>query len=602
MIITCEVCSTQFILDDTLIKPEGSKVKCSKCRHIFTAFPPDHPNVEVPDEPKPQEHDIPFDEQAFQDDSDFNKSQNDDFSLDSDTDSDNQDADLEDTDIDFSEIEFDEPEFDEPELQQEPPELQTDAVALDSQDQDIEIEDPAENFDEDGLDFATADFEIDEPELDFQDDNLELDTQDFEFENIDNGTISGPAPVSTDSDTDTADIEISFAQDDDADEDLELEELSLDMDDLSIEESSIDDLELDTKKDESSELDFDDDAQTDLILENDDLDLDLSLESEEAQIDDSAQQQGDIIEEQPDIKYDSLLSDDVELESDESEEPSEERDEQEADEEIAQPDTEQDKFAEYDTVLEQETEPEDADITIAAPDVKDSSDTPENQLPPTDDEIDTEASIDQAPLITPPSAQSVRQKRSARKKKGGSLAVKILLVLFLLIIVAYVAIIRLGVTIPVVSDIQIPFITEWLEPKQPAPQPPLKPVIDEPSIDGRFVSNKSAGDLFIVTGRIENPSNTAVSHIQVKGTLMTKDNTKAATLIAYCGNIIPEETLKSGNISDITKQMGVKQGHQNTNVDIKPGASVRFMLVFSNLPEDLSNFTVAMQGFEPAQE
>ncbi|HRF90516.1 MAG TPA: DUF3426 domain-containing protein, partial [Desulfobacter postgatei] len=138
-------------------------------------------------------------------------------------------------------------------------------------------------------------------------------------------------------------------------------------------------------------------------------------------------------------------------------------------------------------------------------------------------------------------------------------------------------------------------------PKQ-APQPPLDPIPDEPSINGRFVSNKSAGDLFVVTGRIKNPSNVAVSYIQVKGTLMTKDNTKAKTLIAYCGNIIPEETLMSGNISDITKQMDVRQGNQNTNVNIKPGASVMFMLVFSNLPEDLSNFTVAVQGFEPAQE
>ena len=602
MIITCEACSTQFVLDDALIKPEGSKVKCSKCQHIFTAFPPDHPNVEVPDEPTPQDHDIPFDEQAFQDDSDFDKSHNDDLSLDSDSDADSRDADLEDTDIDFSEIEFDEPEFDEPELQQEPPELQTDTATLDSQDQDIEIEEPAENFDEDGLDFETADFEIDEPELDFQEDDLKLDTQDFEFDEIENETASGPASVSADINPDTADIEISFAQDDDADSDLELEELSLDMDDLSIEESSIDDLELDTEKDESLELDFDDDAQTDLILEDDD--LDISLEPEEAQIDEPAQQQGDIIEEQLDIKDDGLPSNDIKLESDDSEEPSQEQDDWEADEEIEQTDTEQDKFAEYDTVLEQETEPEDADLTIPEPEVKDSTDTPETPLPPTDDKIDTttETSRDQTPLITPPSAQSVRQKRSTKKKKGGGLAVKILLVLLLLIIAAYVAIIRLGVTIPVVSDIQIPFITQWLEPKQPAPQPPLKPVIDEPSIDGRFVSNKSAGDLFIVTGKIENPSKTAISYIQVKGTLMTKDNTKAATLIAYCGNIISEETLKSGNISDITKQMGVKQGYQNTNVNIKPGASVRFMLVFSNLPEDLSNFTVAMQGFEPAQE
>ncbi|WP_462269785.1 DUF3426 domain-containing protein [Desulfobacter sp.] len=584
MIITCEACSTRFVLDDAMIKPEGSKVKCSKCRHIFTVFPPDQPENEVSDEPKSEEHDIPFDEQTLQDDSDFNESENDDFSIDSDLDS--QDDDLEDTDLDFSDIEFDEPEF-----QQKPPEHQATTKTPDSQGQDIEIEDPATDFDEDGLDFELADFEIDEPEFDLQDEDLKLDTQEFEFEEIENGSVSGLAPMSedSDSDTDTADIEISFAQDEYPDADLELEELSLDMDDL----------ELDTEKDESPELDFDDDAQPDLILEDDDQE-DLSLEPEESQIDTPDQPQGDIIGQQPDVNHDGSASNDVELEFDDSEE----RDDREADEEIEETASEQDKFAEYDKVLEQEIEPEDDGIIIPAPEIKDNTDTSETPLTPTDDEIDTttEASIDQAALITPPSAQNVRQKRSARKKKGGSPAVKILLVLFLLIIAAYVAIIRLGITIPLVSDIQIPVITQWLDPQQPAPQPPLKPVINEPSIDGRFVSNKSAGDLFIVTGRIENPSNTPVSYIQVKGTLMTKDNTKAATLLAYCGNIIPEEILKSGNISDITKQMGVKQGHQNTNVNIKPGTSVMFMLVFSNLPEDLSNFTVAIEGFEPAQE
>lgn len=515
MIITCEACSTRFVLDDALIKPEGSKVKCSKCRHVFTAFPLDGPEIKIPpDLPKPQENDISGDEPEIQDD----------FNIDSD--SYGQDADLEDADIDFSEIEFDEAKF-----EQNPPKRQTDTESVDFQYQDIEGS--AKDFDEDGLDFETADFEIDEPELDFQDNALKLDAQDFEFEKIKHGSASGPISVSSNSDM--ADIEISFAQDDDTVEDLELEELSLDMDDPVAEKSSIDDLELD------------------------------------------------------------------DLELDDSEEP----DDQEADEEIEQTAAEQDKFAEYDKVLEQDTEPQDASITIPDPEVEESTYPSENLLAPTDDEINTTigTSMGQEAFITTLSEQSVRQKRRAKEKKGLSLPVKILLVLVLLILAAYVAIIRLGVTIPVVSDIQIPFITEWLAPNpKQAPQPPLDPIPDEPSINGRFVSNKSAGDLFVVTGRIKNPSNVAVSYIQVKGTLMTKDNTKAKTLIAYCGNIIPEETLMSGNISDITKQMDVRQGNQNTNVNIKPGASVMFMLVFSNLPEDLSNFTVAVQGFEPAQE
>ena len=579
MIITCEACSTRFVLDDALIKPEGSKVKCSKCRHVFTAFPLDGPEIKIPpDLPKPQENDISGDDPEIQDD----------FNIDSD--SYGQDADLEDADIDFSEIEFDEAKF-----EQNPPERQTDTESVDFQYQDIEGS--AKDFDEDGLDFETADFEIDEPELDFQDNALKLDAQDFEFEKIKHGSASGPISVSSNSDM--ADIEISFAQDDDTVEDLELEELSLDMDDPVAEKSSIDDLELDdlelddleldTEKDEAHKLEFDDDNRN------------LSPDPEETLIDLPIQQQEEVIEEQADIEYESSLSNDVDLESDDSEEP----DDQEADEEIEQTAAEQDKFAEYDKVLEQDTEPQDASITIPDPEVEESTYPSENLLAPTDDEINTTigTSIGQEAFITTLSEQSVRQKRSAKEKKGLSLPVKILLVLVLLILAAYVAIIRLGVTIPVVSDIQIPFITEWLAPNhKQAPQPPLDPIPDEPSINGRFVSNKSAGDLFVVTGRIKNPSNIAVSYIQVKGTLMTKDNTKAKTLIAYCGNIIPEETLMSGNISDITKQMDVRQGNQNTNVNIKPGASVMFMLVFSNLPEDLSNFTVAVQGFEPAQE
>lgn len=41
MRITCESCTTTFNLDERLLKPAGSKVRCSNCRHVFLAFPPD---------------------------------------------------------------------------------------------------------------------------------------------------------------------------------------------------------------------------------------------------------------------------------------------------------------------------------------------------------------------------------------------------------------------------------------------------------------------------------------------------------------------------------------------------------------------------------
>ena len=38
MIIPCISCHRIFRLDDSMIKPTGSKVRCSKCRHVFIVY------------------------------------------------------------------------------------------------------------------------------------------------------------------------------------------------------------------------------------------------------------------------------------------------------------------------------------------------------------------------------------------------------------------------------------------------------------------------------------------------------------------------------------------------------------------------------------
>ena len=40
MIVHCEGCESGFRVDEHLIKPTGSKLRCSKCRHVFVAYPP----------------------------------------------------------------------------------------------------------------------------------------------------------------------------------------------------------------------------------------------------------------------------------------------------------------------------------------------------------------------------------------------------------------------------------------------------------------------------------------------------------------------------------------------------------------------------------
>lgn len=187
---------------------------------------------------------------------------------------------------------------------------------------------------------------------------------------------------------------------------------------------------------------------------------------------------------------------------------------------------------------------------------------------------------------------------SRRRKKKSRIGTPVLLLLiFLLVAGAYIASIMTGYKIPYISDIQIPFIEQYL--KKPASEiADVKPLPNQKSVDGRFVTNSIAGTLFVITGKVENPSNIAYKHIQISGALITKSKQEAKIKNAYCGNIISEDMLKTGNIADINQIMAVKTGNNNLNANIKPKTSIPFMIVFSDLPDKLENFTVKVNSFE----
>ena len=67
MIIQCENCKRKFKVDPGRIKPEGSKVRCSKCGHIFMAMrdtsdpgPEDIPITSTPKDAAPEQEAPPL--------------------------------------------------------------------------------------------------------------------------------------------------------------------------------------------------------------------------------------------------------------------------------------------------------------------------------------------------------------------------------------------------------------------------------------------------------------------------------------------------------------------------------------------------------------
>jgi len=193
-------------------------------------------------------------------------------------------------------------------------------------------------------------------------------------------------------------------------------------------------------------------------------------------------------------------------------------------------------------------------------------------------------------------------RRSRRKKKPLlSLPVLLLLLIFFLTAGAYIASIMTGYKVPHLSDMNIPFLGKYLNKTDPAAMN-AKPVPNENSVNGRFVSNTAAGTLFVITGRVDNPTPFSFKHIEVQGTLSTKEISAAQTKTAFCGNIITEDMLKSGSLAEMAKLLEIKEGDHNSNAEIKPGTGIPFMIVFSDLPEKLQNFNVKVARFERVPE
>ncbi len=111
-------------------------------------------------------------------------------------------------------------------------------------------------------------------------------------------------------------------------------------------------------------------------------------------------------------------------------------------------------------------------------------------------------------------------------------------------------------------------------------------------ISSRFIDNTKIGKLFVITGKAKNEYPTARGAIQVIGKLYTKDKAMAKAETVFCGNIISDMDLANAEQPTIQKRLQNPSGDNDTNLKVAPNDAVPFMLVFSNLPDNLDEFTL----------
>jgi len=196
-------------------------------------------------------------------------------------------------------------------------------------------------------------------------------------------------------------------------------------------------------------------------------------------------------------------------------------------------------------------------------------------------------------------AKTYPPKRKPAGKKQLSGFMRILLIFILLFGGAYGAhevLNSMGIKISVTDAIRdIPFVGDLLKPD-------VKDVgniyvnIFEKTVNGKFVDNPKIGTLFVVTGEIRNEYKNSRRFIKMTGKIYKKGKAHVKTEIVYCGNLLSLTELKSLNQVAITKRLKNRFGDKKINMNVKKGQTLPFMIVFSNLPSGLEEYSVQVAG------
>lgn len=114
-----------------------------------------------------------------------------------------------------------------------------------------------------------------------------------------------------------------------------------------------------------------------------------------------------------------------------------------------------------------------------------------------------------------------------------------------------------------------------------------------------YVNNNLAGQLLVVQGQATNNYPSARSAITIKGILLNDKGESIYQQTVFCGNSLDETTLRQASYAKIEEAMNNQFGDSLSNMDVAAGASIPFTIVFRNLPENIANINVEVVGSKP---
>ena len=150
-------------------------------------------------------------------------------------------------------------------------------------------------------------------------------------------------------------------------------------------------------------------------------------------------------------------------------------------------------------------------------------------------------------------------------------------------------------------DVKIPFLESLAGAPESATIDPgnLRILLLDQLIRSEFVENRTDGRLFVIKGKVRNDYPEARNFIMVRGTLYSNDGETIDKKTIYCGNALSDTDLKALDKATIDKRLRNRFGDKRSNFSVPSGKVIPFVVVFSDLPRDLGEFSVEVVSSAP---
>lgn len=175
---------------------------------------------------------------------------------------------------------------------------------------------------------------------------------------------------------------------------------------------------------------------------------------------------------------------------------------------------------------------------------------------------------------------------SRKKKTGKSHLLSVFLVIVLILLASGAAVFFFA---PDLIRDSVPFLKE--EKKQVINDAGVRRLTLK-AVTGAFVGSKDAGQLFVIRGMVGNNYPKSRSFILIKGNILDSKGHVVRSKSAYAGNTYKDEKIKVLPLEEINKALKNRTGMDRQNFNVAQGTYIPFMIVFENLPDNLSEFTV----------